>query len=509
MAVKDRMTISELIETVLEKSRITGILGAQPHGLQKVANVLKLIELARTMEQNSEATLKNFLRRASTFMETGMEEPQAQVAASGEELVRIMTIHQSKGLEFPVVFLADINAAGGPKPSPVIFHPQRGLAVKYVDKARLSAHKGAVFDEVNRLNEKKERDDEERLFYVACTRAQDRLVLSGSRKRGQVARTEHLHELTDKRPTLFAETAAPEPVTAAPSVEKSAYDLLKEEAELETAKPAAVATRKARSKTGAVSQLSVSVGRMTSFVRCPREYLFRNLYGLSPAPVPNGGGENAAALGSAVHSALELVEFESDKNFKKSVGAAVDLKLSRWSKTEKKAAVKRIAALYDIDPFKKLRGGELSLVGREVDFTARFGGKSASCLLTGKLDLLLREGGDRIWVVDYKYSGAPRTDTAARFQLELYSLALSAYLGIESVTCALVYLKSEKRRVHKWELDRTRLKKLEKRLLKTALEIYDWEEKGRRFQGGYPSAKLMPEVDCPNPRCGFREFCLS
>lgn len=508
ITLKDKMTISELIETVLDKSRITGILGAQPDGLQKVANVLKLIETARSMEHGSEATLKNFLRRTATLAETGADEPQAQVAVGTEELVRLMTIHQSKGLEFPVVILADINSAGGPKPETAIFHPKRGLAVKYVDKEKLSSHKGAVFEEIRRLIEEKESDDEARLFYVACTRARDRLVLSGPRSRKEDSRTENLHLLTEERPSLFAKIGTPKSAATTPPVENSPYDLLKEEGRPETAKPYTASMPYASRKGAGGRMLSMSVGRMAAFVRCPREYLFQSQYGIPSSYKSAPAGTSAALLGAAVHSVLETVDFKCDKKaYKKSVDVAVNEKLAQAGKLEKKAAVKRLTALYDVDLFIRLREGSLSLIGREVEFNSRFSGRSVTCMLNGKIDLLLRKGDERAWVVDYKYSAASGTDESQKFQLDLYSLAMSAYLGIESVTCALVYLKSDKPRVRKWELNRSKLATVERRLLKSALDIYAWEEKGRRLYGG-PSTATLPEVNCPDPRCGYRDFCI-
>ena len=508
ISVKDKMTVSEIMETLLEKSRITGILGAQPDGLQKVANVLKLIETARSMEQGSEATLKNFLRRTTTLALTGMDEPQAQVAAGSDETVRLMTVHQCKGLEFPVVFLADINSIGVPKPAPVIFHPKRGLAVKYVDKTRLSAHKGALFEEINRLIEEKESEDEMRLFYVACTRARDRLVLSGQQSVKKSGRSECLSVLTEELPSLFVKSSAPKPAAIVPEVEKSPYELLKEEAHPKAAKPSAASMRSVSIKTGGERRLSMSVGRVAAFTSCPREYIFNYLYGIPATHKRKAGATDAAALGTAVHSVMENIDFETDKKtFKESLKSAVNEKLAQVKSMEKTAAVKRLTALYDVDPFKKLRDGSLTLSGREVEFSARFSGHSASCMLSGKIDLLLREGKEKAWVVDYKYSAASGAADSHKFQLEIYALAIAAYLGIDSVTCALVYLKSEKPRVYKWELDRLKLAKLEQRLLKITSDIYDWEDKGRSFYSGGLSAVSLPAVDCPNPRCGYKGFC--
>ena len=507
IAVKDKMTISELIEAVLDKSRISGILGAQPDGLQKVANVLKLIETARSMEHGSEATLKNFLRRSATLAGSGADEPQAQVAVGTEELVRLMTIHQSKGLEFPVVILVDINSASGPKPAPVIFHPKRGLAARHIDKARLSSHKGAVFEELNRLIEEKESDDETRLFYVACTRARDRLLLSGARSSKKGGRTESLSFLMEEFPSLFAKSEAVKPAPVSTLVEKSPYDMLKEEARPESAKTDAASISSTSRKSIVDRSLSMSVGRMVAFARCPREYLFQTQYGLPSSYQAATVGTDAAQLGAAIHSVLETVDFESDKKtFKNSLRNALDERFSQIGSQEKKAALKRLTALYDVDLFLKLREGSLSLIGREVEFSSRFGDGSVSCMLNGKVDLLLRDGENRAWVVDYKYSAASGKDDALKFQLELYALAMSVYLDIESVTCALVYLKSDKPRVRKWELNRSKLAKVEQRLLKSALTVYEWENKGRRLYSGVSTAAL-PAVDCPNPRCGYKDFC--
>lgn len=501
LSIKDRMGVSELIETVLEKSRITGVLGSQPNGFQKVANVLKLIETARTMEQDTFSTLKNFVRRMMDMAENAPLEPQAVVTAPDEDVVTMMTVHQSKGLEFPVVFLADINSAGAGARLPVIFNKQKGLAIKYVDKTTLTSHAGRLFDQASALNKEKEAADEERLFYVAVTRARDHLVLSGSWKGEKgFKRVETLLRLREKQPRLFADNPPPELTFQQTAPGKTVYDILK--GNVRTGETA-TAEIKTQTATNAVGEAAIGVSGLTAFRRCPREYLFRQLYGISPEKT--GVADSSAPVaeqGRAVHAALENVDFGLDrKSFKKSLDVAIKTNLIESGKEEKNNIRQNIASLYDVNPFKKLRTGELKIVGKEIPFKAKYGTKQNACLINGRIDLLLR-GAEEVWVVDYKYSRAGKADASARFQAGLYGLAIAGHLKFDKVSCAVAYIKGSTPRVIEFKLNR---KRLEKQVVETAGRIMEWEEKARRFSDGMAE---LPNVKCPDRFCGFQQFCL-
>jgi ATP-dependent exoDNAse (exonuclease V) beta subunit len=89
-----------------------------------------------------------------------------------------MTIHQSKGLEFPIVFVPEIGAGNRPDNSPVKYDDNIGIGIKFQGRGGES-HNTLAFEEIGRLRRQKEDAESQRLFYVALTRARDYLALSG------------------------------------------------------------------------------------------------------------------------------------------------------------------------------------------------------------------------------------------------------------------------------------------------------------------------------------------
>jgi len=511
---KNRMNVAEIIETVLEKSRISGILGAQPDGLQKVANVLKFIETARMMERESGITLKNFVRRVSALYESEAREPQALIASEEPRAVKIMTIHQSKGLEFPIVFLADVDSGVAAFRDSVAFNSRRGIAVRHVDTASLETCEGRVFQKIKQANAEKSTADASRLFYVACTRARDRLVISGAgMKRGSSGFAGQVDEIQSEYPELFYDPPTCAAVPDAEKDEKCAYDILSQTPETYDKKrpPAVERVSEKRAETG--RKLFFSVSSIAAFARCPHEYFFGRLCRIEPAGKtagsPDKKGLNNIETGKAVHAALERADFASDK---KSYLACVEEGLARRlpgaDKRLRKQISRELLALRALPLFAKLRAGGLMEVGREIPFTARLG--SPPIFIDGKIDLLLKDEARIPTIVDYKYSAG--TDNAsARFQLELYALAVSGELPAERIRCALVYLKNRKPLTVEWELDESALSAVESRVNGIVAEIVRLEETARTVHGTMDGEKtvadLLPKGKCPNPYCGFAEFC--
>ncbi|MEE8483824.1 MAG: UvrD-helicase domain-containing protein [Nitrospinota bacterium] len=519
--MKDRMAISETIEAVLEQSGIIGILGAQPNGLQKVGNVQKLIETARSMQRSGVASLKNFVRTAAKMLETNHAEPQALTSVPGRDAVKIMTIHQSKGQEFPIVLLADINSGGREIYSPAIFNQRRGLAVKHVDIPTLRSYGGTVFGNISSLNAQKEEDDEMRLFYVACTRARDRLVFSGFNKKGRKSeRTRNLQKLMERLPALFDDTKAAASRdeafahTSSDSAD-SAYDALvggvpglENGFSKDAQSVPAELMPAAHNEMGGVEtgDVVLSVGRLTTYLRCPYEYMLRHLHGLTPPGETRYRGFPSAsttALGTAVHGILEGLDFETGAgDFKKSLALTVRERMAGFDGRHLAEVRKRLEGLYKTGLFGLLRSGALKEVGREIPFTSKHTWKGNTFYIKGRVDMLMRKGEGSALVIDYKYSSAERVDDAARFQLELYASAMAMRLGIKEISCAVAYLKNDPPRVFEWNITQKRLSAIEEKVLKTAHEIAVLEKMERPPYGVFKVEK------CNRRSCGFAGFCL-
>ncbi|MBI3580742.1 MAG: UvrD-helicase domain-containing protein [Nitrospinae bacterium] len=500
--VKDRLTISETIEAVLEKSGLIGVLGAQPNGFQKAANVTKLIELARAMESSGAASLKNFVRRATALVDENNSEPQASATTPGQNVVRIMTIHQAKGLEFPVAFLMDVDGATGAPPSPVVFDQHRGLAVKYVDKETLRSHRGMDHIKISRLEAEKRKKDSLRLFYVGCTRAEERLVLSGCRMpRSQEGMADAVDAMVLSHPELFRQTPEVKLAALSNRAAPGAYEVLRNEPPGPEAGGVVVPENKearpAR-KTGGF----LSVGDVATFRKCARAHLLRNIFKIQPPPPKAGGrGLGPLEIGRHAHSILERADLTAPKKrFDEFLKTELGERLAHAA-ADKKAVENCVLNVLDLGVIKKLRSGELRPAGTEIPFAYKF---DDGFFMEGKIDLLLRDGDGTPWVADYKFS-EKLPDLAARTQVELYALAVSRFTGAEGAVCALLYAKGRSRE-HVWRISKDRLEELAAGLRQTALEIVEFEERQRGQNAG--DAKLGAEdFHCPDDSCGFACYC--
>lgn len=112
--MRERASLTAIIEHALELTRFEPVLLGLPNGLQRAANVRKLMETAREFEAHRFFGFGDFVRHLRLLVEKEPREPQAQIAGEADNVVRLMTIHQAKGLEFPVVIVADLDAGRPP-----------------------------------------------------------------------------------------------------------------------------------------------------------------------------------------------------------------------------------------------------------------------------------------------------------------------------------------------------------------------------------------------------------
>lgn len=173
-----RVPVADLIEEVLEESGYHLALWATPQGEQARANLEKLVRLARSRKGDSAYSPDLFLEEMELLIDQQTPETEAAVQSEGADSVKLMTIHQSKGLEFPVVIIPDLARRLPGGPDGMVVDEESGLAV------RLYGPSGEALETARWLMAKEkerrlEREESVRLFYVAVTRAEKRLILSG------------------------------------------------------------------------------------------------------------------------------------------------------------------------------------------------------------------------------------------------------------------------------------------------------------------------------------------
>jgi ATP-dependent helicase/nuclease subunit A len=181
--VKDRLPIARLLGVVLADTGFDAALQFEFLGDRKLANLWKLVELARTFDRSGLFGLPEFVARLGDLVARQPREEQAATLPEEADVVKLMSIHQAKGLEFPVVFVPDVAAQQRGDRHPVArWHRELGCLVKvpgefdnYPDEAPFPEFAEKLGRTADLLADWQE---DLRILYVACTRARDLLVLS-------------------------------------------------------------------------------------------------------------------------------------------------------------------------------------------------------------------------------------------------------------------------------------------------------------------------------------------
>lgn len=176
--------IHELIWNILTETGYLHYASALPGGAQRAANLRMLTEKAIAYEETSYVGLFNFIRYIKNLQKYDVDDGEVSVLGENENVVRIVSIHKSKGLEYPVVFVAGNSKAFNRKDlySSLLIDQEYGLASDYVDfrsRVRVPTIKKAA---VKRKLLRENVGEEMRVLYVALTRAKQKLILSGTIK---------------------------------------------------------------------------------------------------------------------------------------------------------------------------------------------------------------------------------------------------------------------------------------------------------------------------------------
>ena len=187
---KDRMPVATLLDRCLDESGFEAALLGEFLGDRKRANVRKLVHLARRFDDRGGLGLADFVARLRADLKNPPREEQATTTDEHGQAVRLMTIHQAKGLEFPIVVLPDLERRSPPESKTITWHPGLGLLVRAGSDDEEDDDRSRSLGIALLKADRKRAEDEEslRILYVGATRARDFLILSASRAPNEPAR---------------------------------------------------------------------------------------------------------------------------------------------------------------------------------------------------------------------------------------------------------------------------------------------------------------------------------
>lgn len=419
-----KLPLSTFLRRLIERTRAESLLLSQAHGVQKVANLRKLVSLADNFSRATSPTLREFIRYLGDVSSQSVREGDAPLRTGHSGAVTLMTIHKAKGLEFPIVVVADIarGRAGGPNKDIVGLHREVGIAAKYTDDVGESVSPASL-KLLNKCREREEGNESARILYVAMTRARDWLLLSGAPKgespgQGWFSTFNEVYGLhgmkdsatisrDDWSATVYREASAPRSMAQSSQLKVVTLgDALWKKVE---ALPTPAGYGASVTITELASRFSDAAIGDEDFRESDRTPLLR---------------------GQLIHRMFEAWDFEKDTEGNVTAMARYasqfESTLPDW-REHVDAAAKLFAAseLYEI--FRKAQQIE-----REVPFTLSLGGQ----LLRGTADAVV----DRRLLVDFK-TGKAHSERQRQYewQLRLYALAMQKSLGIGPDRAMLYY----------------------------------------------------------------------
>lgn len=174
--------LEELMKTVLYDTGYYDYCSGLPVGVQRISNLRLIAEKASKYEEISHGGLYGFLRYIETMEDSGENDSEAKVLSESEDVVRVMSVHKSKGLEFPVVIFtnASRSTSKGNKGGAISIHRDYGIGLPKVNRSEHWYRRTFLQHLITGAKKKEAIEEEIRILYVALTRARDCIEIVGS-----------------------------------------------------------------------------------------------------------------------------------------------------------------------------------------------------------------------------------------------------------------------------------------------------------------------------------------
>lgn len=173
MVRKDLYGITSLTKELIDKTYFAETLLLQQGGRQALSNVYKFLDIARKFDMKYSGSLEDFLDYIENIKDR--DESQGRIESEQADVVKLMTIHKSKGLQFPVVVIPQMARGFNYHQPSILFHKEKGIGIKYGNNSPL-------YDNIKEEIREKEEEENKRILYVAMTRAKERLIIGNQGK---------------------------------------------------------------------------------------------------------------------------------------------------------------------------------------------------------------------------------------------------------------------------------------------------------------------------------------
>ena len=451
------LPLPELLTRVLEELLIIPLMAGQEFGKEKIANVKKLQQMATDFCMKQGGTLHTFLQRIEKMrnIETRIEVSNGSFEQNS---VTIMTIHKSKGLEYPVVFLPALHTRGRNDTSNICFLPELGLGIK-VKNENGELVESSAFMEIKECNREMEAAEKKRQLYVAMTRAEQRLVLSGVTVDEGGKDKKSKEEWFDSLKRILVTEKPGHSIVDMEVIEENSAkvpDIVSEENNNQKLFFDDQIYRQIEPLPGfGLKQLIFSATSLLEYDTCPRSFFYHYVAQL-PACEEACGEKDvelcksalpANILGLVIHSAMENIDYyglDGALGYAIEKHVPISMQAKAWENASSMLSSYLASAIYQ----------EIRFLDKKTEDNfclPLFENAGQKVWFTGSIDCLCTYPEGDFGIIDYKTGKPPVNENDVKGyaeQLALYVLAAELLYGIPVRTATLHFLQNNS----KWDL---------------------------------------------------------